>query len=162
MKEGRGVQASVCLAFALSAVLIAQQPAVQPPPAAPPWAAVKPIEPPATPLASEGASASVTKFSFIAYGDTRSSGAPDEPGDGDIIHPEHSRVVDRMIAKTRELASTPFPVRFVLQSGDAVLRGPTAAMWNVSFTPIIERLTRGANIPYFLRRQPRRHEHAAR
>ena len=149
MKHGRGVQASVCLAFALSAVLIAQQPAVQPPPAAPPWAAVKPIEPPATPLASEGASASVTKFSFIAYGDTRSSGAPDEPGDGDIIHPEHSRVVDRMIAKTRELASTPFPVRFVLQSGDAVLRGPTAAMWNVSFTPIIERLTRGANIPYF-------------
>ena len=149
MKEGRGVQASVCLAFALSAVLIAQQPAVQPPPAAPPWAAVKPIEPPATPLTSEGASASVTKFSFFAYGDTRSSGAPDEPGDGDIIHPEHSRVVDRMIAKTRELASTPFPVRFVLQSGDAVLRGPTAAMWNVSFTPIIERLTRGANIPYF-------------
>jgi hypothetical protein len=149
MKEGRGVQAGVCLAFALSAVLIAQQPVVQSPPAAPPWAAVKPIEPPATPLASEGASASVTKFSFIAYGDTRSSGAPDEPGDGDIIHPEHSRVVDRMIAKSRELSSTPFPVRFVLQSGDAVLRGPTAAMWNVSFTPIIERLTRDANIPYF-------------
>jgi hypothetical protein len=149
MKEGRGVQASVCLAFALSAVLIAQQPAVQSPPAATAWAVVRPIEPPATPLASEAVSAAVTTFSFIAYGDTRSSGAPDEPGDGDIVHPEHSRIVDRMIAKSRELASTPFPVRFVLQSGDAVLRGPTAAMWNVSFTPIIERLTRDANIPYF-------------
>jgi hypothetical protein len=149
MKEGRSFQAAVCLAFALSAALIAQQPAVQSPPAATAWTAVKPIEPPATPLSSEAASAAVTKFSFIAYGDTRSSGAPDEPGDGDIIHPEHSRIVDRMIVKARELAPTPFPVRFVLQSGDAVLRGPTAAMWNVSFTPIIERLTRGANIPYF-------------
>ena len=40
-------------------------------------------------------------------------------------------------------------MRFVLQSGDAVLRGQNGAMWNVSFSPIIERLTRGANIPYF-------------
>jgi hypothetical protein len=54
-----------------------------------------------------------------------------------------------MIAEAKELASTPFPIRFVLQSGDAVLRGQTGAMWNVGFTPIIERLTRGANIPYF-------------
>jgi calcineurin-like phosphoesterase family protein len=148
MKDGRGVQVGVGLAFALSAVLIARQPAVQSQPAVTPWAAVKPIEPPATPLPPENASAGVTRFSFFAYGDTRSSGAPDVAGDGDVIHTEHSRVVDSMIAKARELGATPFPVRFVLQSGDAVLRGQNAAMWNVSFTPIIERLTRGANIPY--------------
>jgi hypothetical protein len=54
-----------------------------------------------------------------------------------------------MIATAGRLQATPFPVRFVLQSGDAVLRGQSGAMWNVSFTPIIERLTRGAGIPYF-------------
>ena len=77
-------------------------------------------------------------------------------GDGDVVHPEHSKVVDRMIA-TAGVESTPFPVRFVLQSGDAVLRGQNGAMFNVSFTPIIERLTRGANISVLLLgRQPRR------
>jgi hypothetical protein len=140
----RAFQASVILS---SVVFAQQQPPVPAPPVA--WVAVKPIDPPGTPLASESASAGVTRFSFIAYGDTRSSGVPDVPGDGDILHPEHSRIVDRMIATAGQLATTPFPVRFVLQSGDAVLRGPSAAMWNVSFTPIIERLTRGANIPYF-------------
>ena len=131
----------------LGVLAIAQQAAV-PPPVPMTWTAVRPIEPPATPLASEADSAGVTRFSFIAYGDTRSSGAPDLPGDGDILHPEHSRIVDAMIAKAKESAATPFPIRFVLQSGDAVLRGPTAAMWNVSFSPIIERLTKGANLPY--------------
>ena len=148
---------SVVLALGLSAVVIArQQPS--PPPAPVAWVAVKPIDPPAEPLATEIASAGVTKFSFFAYGDTRSGaalispgtvgGVPDVPGDGDVIHPEHARIVDRMIAKAAELARTPFPARFVLQSGDAVLRGQNAAMWNVSFTPIIDRLTK-ANISYF-------------
>ena len=113
------------------------------------WVPVRPIEPPPTPLASETASAGVTRFSFFAYGDTRSSGVLGVPGDGDVIHPEHTRIVDRMIARAGELARTPFPLKFVLQSGDAVLRGINGAMWNVSFTPIIERLTKGANIPYF-------------
>ena len=146
---GGALRLAVAMAVGgLSAGVVAQQQAQQvPTPLA--WAAVRPIEPPATPLGTEASSAAVTKFSFIAYGDTRSGSVPDVPGDGDILHPEHSRVVDRMIAKAGELASTPFPVRFVLQSGDAVLRGPTAAMWNVSFSPIIERLTSGANIPYF-------------
>jgi len=110
---------------------------------------VRPIEGPATPLPAEADSVGVTRFSFVAYGDTRSSGVPDEPGDGDVVHPEHSRVVDRMIERASAAAATPFPVRFVLSSGDAVLRGQNAAMWNVSFTPIVERLTRGANLPYF-------------
>lgn len=134
--------------MAACAVAAAQQlPAPAPIPA---WVAVKPIEPPATPLASEAASAGVTRFSFIGYGDTRSgTPQPGVSGDGVVVHPEHSRIVDRMIASAGELKSTPFPLRFVLQSGDAVLRGQSAAMWNVSFTPIIERLTHGANIPYF-------------
>jgi len=128
---------------------MAQQPAVPTPVIPAIWVPVRPIEPPATPLASETASAGVTRFSFFAYGDTRSSGALGVPGDGDVIHPEHTRIVDRMIARAGELARTPFPLKFVLQSGDAVLRGINGAMWNVSFTPIIERLTKGANIPYF-------------
>src|SRR5262245_30019536 len=137
----------LCLCGVIGAVAAAQQP---PPAPAPPLVRVPPIDPPATPLPSEAASASVTRFSFIAYGDTRSGGAVDVPGDGQIVQEEHSRVVDKVIARVRQGASTPFPVRFVLQSGDAVLRGQNGAMWNVSFSPIIGRLTREANIPFFL------------
>ena len=54
-----------------------------------------------------------------------------------------------MIPLIHDSASTPFPIRFVLQSGDAVLRGQNGAMWNVSFSPIIGRLTREANVPFF-------------
>jgi len=111
--------------------------------------AVRPIEPPSTPLPSESASAATTRFSFIVYGDTRSGAQPDVPGDGKILNPEHTRVVERMLATIKERVNTPFPIRFVLQSGDAVLRGQNAEMWNISFSPVIERLTRDANIPYF-------------
>jgi len=155
MKIGRSAKAFALLLIAgLSTVVIAQQPAVPPQLAPQPvipavWVPVRPIEPPATPLASEASSAGVTRFSFFAYGDTRSGGVLGVPGDGDVIHPEHTRIVDRMIARAGELARTPFPLKFVLQSGDAVLRGINGAMWNVSFSPIIERLTRDANIPYF-------------
>jgi len=107
---------------------------------------VKPIAPPAAPLPTEAASEGVSKFSFIAYGDTRSGASP---SDAEVLHPEHTKVMDRMLASIRELSTSAFPVRFVLQSGDAVLRGATAEMWNVGFSPIVERLTRDANIPYF-------------
>ena len=112
-------------------------------------AQVRAIEPPATLLPEEPASAGISRFSFVAYGDTRSANDPNVPGDGQVIQAEHSRLVDRVITRARELESTPFPIRFVLQSGDAVLRGTDAEMWNVSFNPIIERLTRSANLPYF-------------
>ena len=124
------------------ALAAAQQPV--PPPQ---LVVVKPIDPPATPLPGESASAQVTRFSFLAYGDTRTGSV--SPHDGEGPNPEHSRVMDGMLAKVRELSSTPYPVRFVLQSGDAVLRGQEGVRWNVGFTPIIERLTRGANVPYF-------------
>jgi Calcineurin-like phosphoesterase len=131
---------------ALAALAGAQQtPAPQAPP--PTWVAVKPIDPPATPLPSEAASASVTRFSFLAYGDTRTGGGT--PNDIDAPNPEHTLVMDGMLAKIKELSATPFPVRLVLQSGDGVLRGVDGARWNNGFTPVIERLTKGANIPYF-------------
>ena len=140
------------LGFALPlcwcAVLVAQQ-APPPPPPLPAFVAVRPIAPPATPLPDEQASAGVTRFSFVAYGDTRSGGDPEIPGDGQILHPQHSLIADGVLAKARQLEATPFPLRFVVQSGDAVLRGANGAMWNVSFSPIIERLTRDGNLPYF-------------
>jgi 3',5'-cyclic AMP phosphodiesterase CpdA len=146
---------AACAAIVLSGVLVAAQvPATQPPPAgAPPQATqeiARPIAPPAKPLPPEAESAGVTKFSFIAYGDTRSSSEPGVPGDGQVVQVEHFRLMDFAIAKIESLAATQFPVRFVLQSGDAVLRGANGTMWNVSFTPIIERLTQRAGLPYFL------------
>lgn len=144
----RGRFLPVFLAIGACAVAAAQQlPAPRPLPA---WIAVRPIEPPVTPLPAEAASASVTQFSFVGYGDTR-SGTPQAgvAGDGEIVHPEHGKIVDRVIAAAAELKATPFPIRFVLQSGDAVLRGQNGGMFNISFSPIIERLTRGADIPYF-------------
>jgi len=109
-----------------------------------PLEAVRPIAPPATPLPAEGATARQTRFSFIAYGDTRSQ------VDGKALQPDHGAVVGSMVTTIASLASTTFPVRFVLQSGDAVSNGTQGAAWNVSYAPIVERITRGAGIPYFL------------
>ena len=111
--------------------------------------AVEPIAPPSTPFPSEAASAGVTRFSFLAYGDSRSGNERGVPGDGQIVHVEHTRLMDFALAKIEALASTPYPARFVLHSGDAVLRGTNAAMWNISFSPIVERLSKRAGIPFF-------------
>lgn len=131
--------------------LAAQQAATAPaPPQAPAAPAlvfepVRPIAPPEHPL-SETGSARVTKFSFIVYGDTRSGTV----GDGTIIHPIHDGLMDGMLATIKARDKSDFPVRFALQTGDAVLRGANGRMWNVSYSPIIERLTKGADIPYYL------------
>src|SRR4051794_1237201 len=106
---------------------------------------VTPIGAPAHPL-SAADSAAITRFSFLVYGDTRSGAV----GDGTVVHPIHSAVMDTMLATITARQQSDYPVRFVLQTGDAVLRGATGRMWNVSYTPIIERLTTGADIPYFL------------
>ena len=123
---------------ALVVVVSAQQP-----PDTPVTAVVRPIEPPPTPLPAEAASAGVTRFSFIAYGDNRGQ------ADGTELQINHGLVVDAMLAKVKALASTQFPVRFILQSGDAVVNGRIAVHWNVSFTPLVEKLTRDAGLPYF-------------
>ncbi|HEY2905151.1 MAG TPA: metallophosphoesterase [Vicinamibacterales bacterium] len=121
------------------------QPATQPPataPLMPPLVLVRAIEPPKTPLPSEADSAKITRFSFIAYGDTRGA------NDGVELHREHQALIEAMIAKAKTLVSTPFPIRFVVQSGDAVLNGRDGNQWNISFVPVIEKLTRDADIPY--------------
>jgi hypothetical protein len=102
------------------------------------------IAPPRNPLPAERASAGVTRFSFIVYGDTR--------GRRDGIDPqyEHSLIVESMLGTIAGLTGGPDPVKFVLQSGDAVVNGRDAKQWNTSFTGLINRLTKEGGVPYFL------------
>jgi hypothetical protein len=108
------------------------------------------IRPPAIPLPSETKSQGVERYSFIAYGDTRGR------QDGVAIQYEHSRVVDSMLTTIKTLQNTDYPVRFVLQSGDAVTDGRISRQWNVSFIPLINRLTGEGAVTYFL--TPGNHE----
>jgi 3',5'-cyclic AMP phosphodiesterase CpdA len=108
------------------------------------------ITPPVAPLPPEAESRSVTRFSFVVYGDTRGR------RDGDAIQYEHSLVVDSMLAQIKRLEGTPSPVRFILQSGDAVVNGQMAQQYNVSFVPLINRLIADGGVPYFL--APGNHE----
>jgi hypothetical protein len=105
---------------------------------------VRAILPPRTPLPPEATSAGVTRFSFIAYGDTRGR------RDGQDEQYEHSLVVDTMTALVKRLETTPFPVRFVVMTGDAVMSGRDPHQWNVSFAGIVNRLTQQAGLPYYL------------
>jgi hypothetical protein len=101
------------------------------------------IEPPAVAFPSEAASASVTRFSFIAYGDTRSQ------VDGRALQPDHGALIDSMLQTIAARSTTRFPVKFVLHSGDAVTRGTESVQWDVSFSPLVEKLTRGVGLSYF-------------
>ena len=105
---------------------------------------VAPIAAPATPLPPEDASRNVTKFSFISYGDTRGA------LDGTVLQYDHSLVVASMLRTIQARASTDDPIKFVVQSGDAVLDGRSAKQLTVSYVPVIDRLTKEANMPYFL------------
>jgi len=105
---------------------------------------VRAIAPPLRPLPPEAESAAVQRFSFIVYGDTRGR------RDGESLQYEHSLVVDAQLRAIERLADTDFPVRFVLQTGDAVVDGRDPRQWNASFVELIERLTRGGGVPYFL------------
>jgi hypothetical protein len=99
---------------------------------------------PRTPLPAEPATAGITKFSFIAYGDTRGRHDGTEP------ESEHTLVVEAMLTTIRRASTTADPIRFVLQSGDAVVNGSVAAQLNVSYIPLINRLTQQGGVPYFL------------
>jgi Calcineurin-like phosphoesterase len=112
----------------------AQEPTTDPP---------RPIEPPAAAFPSEAASARVSRFSFIAYGDTRS------PVDGRALQPDHGALIDNMLAAIATRSTTRFPVKLVLHSGDAVARGIETLQWDVSFSPLVEKLTRGVGVWYF-------------
>lgn len=105
---------------------------------------VRAILPPRTPIPPENQSAGVSRFSFIVYGDTR--------GRRDGVDPqyEHSLVVESMLRSIERLRAGPDPVKFVLQSGDAVVNGRDAKQWNQSFVGLINRLTTEGGVPYFL------------
>jgi 3',5'-cyclic AMP phosphodiesterase CpdA len=105
---------------------------------------VRAILPPKAPLPSEADSAGVTRFSFIAYGDTRGR------REGKDEQYEHGLVVEAMLGAVKRLEATPFPVRFVLMTGDAVMSGRDPKQWNVSFTSVVNRVTQGAGLPYYL------------
>ena len=100
--------------------------------------------PPRNPLPSEAATARITKFSFIAYGDTRGR------HDGVELQAEHQLVVESMLATIARSAAAGDSIRFVVQSGDAVVDGSVAKQLNVSYVPLINRLTQQGNVPYFL------------
>ena len=69
---------------------------------------VRAIAPPRNPLPAESASAAVTRFSFLVYGDTRGR------RDGVAEQYEHSLIVDSALATIQRLAGGPAPVKFVL------------------------------------------------
>lgn len=121
----------------------AQAPAAPTQPVLPP-VTVNAIAPPSNPLPPEAASASVTRFSFFAYGDTRGR------RDGIDVQYEHSLIVDSMLANIKRLAGTDYPVRFIVQTGDAVVAGRDGSQWNTSFVGLINRLTTMGGVPYFL------------
>jgi 3',5'-cyclic AMP phosphodiesterase CpdA len=105
---------------------------------------VRAIAPPKNPLPPETASAAIEKFAFIVYGDTRGR------RDGKEIQYEHSLIVESMLNTIKKMDTTSYPVRFVLQTGDAVVNGREAKQWNASFVDLINRLTTEGGVPYFL------------
>src|SRR5215218_6121717 len=98
--------------LAIAGVILSWTTAAQQP--QPPNVRVRPIDPAGVALPSEAASATETKFSFIGYGDTRGA------EDGFTVQTQHKEVVDRILATIPVQANAGFPVRFILQSGDAV------------------------------------------
>ena len=124
-----------------------QQPAVQQQTALPPEAINEPvraIKAPRAPLPGEKDSAGVNRFSFIVYGDTRGR------RDGFELQYEHSLVVNSAVGAIKKLEKTPFPVRFVIQTGDGVTNGAIGRQWNASYVDLINRLTQDGGVPYFL------------
>jgi len=119
------------------ASLLAQGPVTTPEP-------VRAIAAPRVPLPSEASTAGVTKFSFIAYGDTRGR------HDGTQIQAEHQLVIESMIGTIKRARTSADSIRFVLQSGDAVVNGSINEQWSVSYVPLIDRLTTEGGVPYFL------------
>ena len=122
----------------------AQQLASQPASAQEAPEQVRAITPPRNPLPAEAASAGVSRFSFIVYGDTRGR------RDGTQEQYEHSLIVDSALVTIKRLEKGQFPVRFVLQTGDAVVNGRNAREWNKSFVDLINRITTEGGVPYFL------------
>jgi hypothetical protein len=134
----------VVLSLALAGVAQHPNPPAQGQPAPQQTEQVRPISAPRHPLPPEDQTKDVTRFAFLVYGDTR--------GRRDGIDPqyEHSLIVDSMLAAIKRLENSPNPVKFVLQTGDAVVNGRDPRQWNASFVGLINRLTGDGGVPYFL------------
>ena len=104
---------------------------------------VRAIAAPRTPFPSEAASAGVTRFSFIDYGDTRGR------FDGQLEQQLHLLVVTSMLRTIAARANGPDPIRFVVSGGDAVADGRSAPQWNTSFVDVMDRLTQQGDVPVF-------------
>jgi hypothetical protein len=104
---------------------------------------VRAIAAPRTPLPNEAGSAAITRFSFIAYGDTRGG------LDGEELQYEHLLVAASMLRTTAALANSLEPVRFVIWSGDAVTDGRVAQQWNNSFVDVVSHLTLDGGLAFF-------------
>ena len=96
---------------------------------------IVPSLPPRTPLPPEAATAGITRFSFITYGDTRGR------HDGAELQAEHTLVIESMLATIKRAVTTADPIKFVVQSGDAIQDGSIAKQLTVSYIPLINRLT---------------------
>jgi hypothetical protein len=129
--------AAVCVAGA--SIASAQTPVAARPDSVPKVIA---IDAPVPPLPAEQATAKIKKFSFIAYGDTRNS------LDGSQLQEVHGQIVESLLAKAASLAAQSDSVRFVLSTGDAVPVGQRVDMLNVSFIPLVNKIT-AAGLPYF-------------
>ena len=131
------------VALATFAIISARASAARAQTAAPADSIVSSL-PPRAPLPSESATAGVTRFSFIAYGDTRGR------HDGVDVQAEHTLVIESMLGTIKKAASGPDAILFVLQSGDAIQNGSIARQLSVSYIPLINRLTQEGGVPYFL------------
>src|SRR5689334_5387161 len=105
---------------------------------------VRALPSPASPLPAENDSRAISRFSFIVYGDTRGR------HDGLYIQPDHLMVVEGILDTIKRLKTTPYPVRFVLLSGDGVVDGRQPAQWNNSFVDVATRLIKDGNVPFFM------------
>src|SRR5579863_4826502 len=93
---GRTASLSIVLSAVYANLGAAQQPALQGAPAA---VAVTAIASPRVAFSSEAASAGISRFSFLVYGDTRGR------RDGTAEQYEHSQVVESMLLTIRQMAN---------------------------------------------------------
>jgi len=102
------------------------------------------VAPAKRPLPPEETTADSTRFSFIFYGGMRGR------EDGVEIAFEHALVVQFMLDTIESRRTGPDPIRFILSNGDAVYDGREARQWNVSWAPIVDRLTTEGGLPFFM------------
>ena len=111
--------------------------------------------PPRTPLPAEAATAGITRFSFIAYGDTRGR------HDGVELQAEHALVIESMLATIKQAAATADPIRFVAAERRRRARRRDRASSSRELHPAHQSADAGGRRSLLpLRREPRRRQRA--